>query len=152
MTEPITFTSQSPNFELPLLFAGQAQKEFFYNEAQLIIDALLHLSVEGTISTPPTEVEDGECWIVGTNAQSDWAGREQAVAVRHAGGWKFISPKDGMIAFDRSRGQRLHYDASWQGETPPDLPTGGSTIDHEARASIESLIASLQNIGLFAAS
>jgi|GEM_PF-4569370 len=85
MTEPITFTSQSPNFELPLLFAGQAQKEFFYNEAQLIIDALLHLSVEGTISTPPTEVEDGECWIVGTNAQSDWAGREQAVAVRHAG-------------------------------------------------------------------
>lgn len=152
MSEPIAFTSHTPRFELPLLFAGQAQKEFFFNEAQIIIDALLHLTVEGTASAPPSAAEDGDCWIVGSDAQSDWAGREEAIAVSHANGWKFISSKRGMTAFDRSVGQRLYFDVGWQGEISPKAPLGGTTIDVEARASIESLIATLKNIGVFAAS
>lgn len=35
MTEPVVFTSASPRFAIPLLFAGQAQKEVFVNEAHL---------------------------------------------------------------------------------------------------------------------
>jgi len=150
MTEPIVFTSHTPRFELPLLFSGQAQKEFFINEAQLIIDALLHLTVEGTATVPPSEAHAGDCWIVGADAESDWAGQEDAIAVRHATGWKFITPKHGMTAYHTPLGQRWHFNHGWQNEASPNTPSGGTTVDVEARASIESLITSLTNIGVFA--
>ena len=60
MTDPVDFGSMTPRFELPLLFAAQAQKEFFVNEAHSLVDALLHPVVKGTTPTPPVRVEPVE--------------------------------------------------------------------------------------------
>ncbi|MFX4817188.1 DUF2793 domain-containing protein, partial [Acinetobacter baumannii] len=51
---------------LPLLAAGQAQKEMFHNEALALIDLALAAAVESVgLNTPPATPEDGQCWIVG---------------------------------------------------------------------------------------
>lgn len=149
MTQPITFTSQTPRFALPLLFAGQAQKEFFFNEAQSIIDAMLHLAVEGVSQTPPSAPENGECWIIDASAQGDWAGHDNSLAIRLADAWKFVSPRSGMSAFDKVTGQRLFFDSTWQAASEPAAPQGGATIDSEARGAITALVEAVRQLGGF---
>ena len=66
---------------LPLLAAGQAQKEMSHNEALTLLDLAVHGSViaAGT-QVPPASVLPGQCWIVGDAPEGDWAGYGNAVA------------------------------------------------------------------------
>lgn len=145
MAEPIAFTSHTPRFSIPLLFAGQAQKEFFFNEAQHLIDTLLHLAVEGIANAPSAAPSEGECWIVDSSAQEQWTGMEDSVAVFTASAWKFVAPTDGMTAFDKASGQKFLYDGGWQTASLPNEAQGGTTIDSEARNAINGIIAALRD-------
>lgn len=149
MPDPISFTSASPRFGLPLLFAGQAQKEFFVNEAHCLTDALLHPSIEGEQSDPPSPSEDGQCWLVGDAPSTEWSGQEGKLACWQAGTWLFINPRDGMAVFDKSQNQMVHYAGEWKRPTAPLPPSGGGNVDSEARAAISGLIAGLIEAGIF---
>ncbi len=149
MTQPIHFTSQTPRFALPLLFAGQAQKEFFYNEAQSLIDAMLHLAVEGVSQIPPSNPENGRCWIIDLSPQGDWIGKENSIALRMPDGWKFLPACSGMSAFDKSSGQRFFFDEAWQTASEPATLQGGNTVDSEARIAIAALVEALRHLGAF---
>lgn len=151
MPEPITFTSATPRYALPQLFAGQAQKEFTINEAHALTDALLHPAIEGESSTPPSDPAEGECWLVGIAASGDWTGEDGKLACREAGNWLFLTPRDGMRVLDRSSGQDIRYLDGWQRAEPPAEPTGGPVEDSEARAAIAELVEALQVAGVFAA-
>ena len=62
-------------FALPLLHAGQAQKELFHNEALVLADGLLQPCVEALgLDTPPPSPAPGQCWIVGDSPTGAWAG------------------------------------------------------------------------------
>lgn len=151
MPDPITFDSTSPRFALPLLFAGQAQKESFVNEAHALTDALLHCAIEGEAATPPATPVEGTNWLVAASPTGAWAAQQGKIACRQAGNWLFVVPRDGMRLLDRSSGQEKHYFAEWQVPVAPATVTGGSTIDTQARAAIADLISALRIAGIFPA-
>lgn len=133
------------------MLAGQAQKEFTVNEAFALCDALLHCAVEGTADTPPGMAEDGECWLVGPSPTGEWAGQPGMIACRQVGTWLFASPRDGLRVLDRSTGQALFYRDGWEAPAAPAMPTGGSTIDVQARSVINEIVTVLRQAGILPA-
>ena len=149
MSDPYLFDTASPRFGLPLLFAGQSQKETFVNEAHALADAILHCAIEGESASPPPAPVDGENWLVAASATGAWAGQDGNIACRQGGNWLFIVPRDGLRILDRSTGQDRRFFASWQIPAIPLEPTGGSIVDSEARTALSALLGALRTAGIF---
>ena len=151
MSGPLTFPSTTPNLRLPLLIAGQAQKEFFVNQALGILDALQRAAVAASQAEPPAQADEGDCYRVTAPALSDWAGCEDHIAVRIGDSWHLVPPRDGMRLYDAAAGEQLFYRAGWHNAQNPALPVGGAIIDVEARTALEQLVITLQNAGVLPA-
>jgi hypothetical protein len=132
------------------MLAGQSQKEFYVNEAHSLTDALLHAACEGEAADPPATPAEGEAWLVGAGATGAWVGEDGKFATYQAGNWLFAAPNDGMHVFDRSTGQTVLYRGGWLRTATPAGPTGGTTVDAEARTAIADLVAALQQAGILA--
>jgi hypothetical protein len=88
------------NIGLPLLASGQAQKHVTLNDALLLLDAVAQLSVVSSATTaPPPAPPEGSCYIVPPSASGVWAGQTGRIALFDAGGWTFITPRDGWQAW-----------------------------------------------------
>ena len=151
MTDPVQFPSRTDTIGLPLLFAGQAQKEFFINQAFSQIDTMLRGAVAGEFDLPPAGPADGTAYIVGSNAQNEWDGREGMLALRIAGSWQFVPPQRGMHVFDRTAGCMRIFRNEWSGPSSVSPAEGGTNIDAEARSAIDGIIVALQNAGIITA-
>lgn len=147
MPDPL-YDSRTTRFELPLLFAGQAQKEGFVNETTARIDAVMHGAIEGELAAPPAVPADGQTWLVGAAASGAWLGQAGKLAARQSGNWLFITPRDGMKLLNRASGQEMRYSGSWKSAVRPALPSGGATVDAEARTTIAALLAALTTAGI----
>lgn len=142
------FESRTARLALPLLFAGQSQRETFVNEGLARLDFLVNGAVEGESAAPPVTPQDGECWLVAAGATGAWSGRVGAIACFQQGQWLFQPSCDGLRILNRATGQALHYHGGWHGPAKPAAPTGGSTIDAEARVAINAVIAALVTAGI----
>lgn len=151
MSDPISFDNTSPRFSLPLLYAGQAQKEFHVNEAHALIDSLLHVAIEGEASNPPGTPGNGQSWLVGPSPTGDWAGQAGKVASWQGGNWLFTAPCDGMHILNRANGQNMRFFGSWRMPSAVAAPAGGATVDTEARVAIMQLLTALFVAGIFPA-
>ncbi len=161
----------TPRLALPFIASGQAQKELFHNEALLRIDALLQPAVQ-TVGdeVPPTSPSSGQCWITGATPTGDWSGQAAVLAAWTEGGWRFVSPQPGMMAWSIADGVYVRFDgAAWQAgdvaahrltiggvqvvgmqQSSIAAPIGGGVVDVEARAAISTMLAMLKNHGLIA--
>jgi hypothetical protein len=149
MPDPIAFSSTAPRFALPLLFAGQSQKEMTFNEAILLVDFLLQPVIEGTTSTVPSAPTPGQCWIINSSASGIFAGKANQIAAWGEGGWRYIAPKEGMRVYDRAQtGHRIYRGGAWRTPTMPIAPTGGTTIDVQARSAIIAIIDAMRDAGI----
>lgn len=150
MPDPI-FDSRTARHELPMLFAGQAQKEGYVNEALVRIDALLHGAIEARSSVPPASPTDGQCWLVDAGASGEWAGQDGQIAAYAGANWLFFSPRDGFRLLNRASGQELRFCGTWRQPGRPATPSGGTTIDAEAREAIAALLQCLTDAGVIPA-
>lgn len=147
MPDPL-FESRTPRLELPLLFAGQSQKEGFVNELAARLDAAVHGAIEAELAVPPAAPLDGQCWLVTAGASGDWLGQAGKVAARQAGNWLFLSPRDGMKLLNRTSGQEIRFSNGWKAALRPAAVAGGTTVDAEARAAIAVLVEVLTTAGI----
>lgn len=164
--------SETARWALPLLEAGQAQKEMTHNEALAVLDLLQGASVEQVgLDTPPPSPTTGQCWVIGSTPTGAWAGRAGALAGWTAGGWRFVGPREGMAVWSHSDGCSATYAAgAWRigrligtevvigglsvigaRRAAVAAPAGGGVVDGEARAAIGVLIATMAGHGLIAA-
>jgi hypothetical protein len=162
---------RSDRLALPLMHAGQAQKEIVHNEALVLLDMVVQGGAESAdVSAPPVSPSAGRCWVVGAAATGLWAGHEGEVAGWTAGGWRFVAPVAGMRLWLADRGHAIVHDgALWTSEAcrPEGLyidgdrvvsprqapiadPSGGTTSDIEARAAIGAVLSALRAHGLIA--
>lgn len=164
-------TETSARFALPHILPGQAQKELFHNEALALIDAALHPVAESIgDDDPPVSPDIGQCWIVGATPTGEWTGMAQKLACWTIGGWRFVSPAEGMAIWLPAAGLwARHAAGAWSegvlpvaelhvdglrvvGAREPSIaaPSGGTTVDSEARSTIALMLAALRNHGLIA--
>ncbi|ODP37039.1 DUF2793 domain-containing protein [Sphingomonas turrisvirgatae] len=156
-------------FDLPLLAAGQAQKELFHNEALVRIDALLHPMVETIASEPPSaDPVPGQLWIVDAAPTGAWSGMAAHLALWSESGWCFIAPREGLTVTLRHSGLPARWhEADWEigplrasgilveGERvlaarqpPIQEPAGGAIVDEAARSVIGEVLTALRTHGL----
>lgn len=162
-------TEITSRLALPLLQSGQAQKEIFHNEALALLDLAIQPTVEAVgIDAPPGDAVPGACWIVGTHPTGDWIGHAGELAGWTEAGWRFVVPREGMMAWCTTDAVWVqHIGDTWiRGRIAAEalliggeqvvgarksaiaLPTGGATVDGEARAVIGAIITMLQSHGL----
>jgi hypothetical protein len=162
---------QTARFALPQLSPGQAQKEWYHNEALQRIDMLLSAAVEGSaLAAPPAGPPAGACYLVASGASGAWAGHDGALATFTDGGWRFVAPIEGARVLDRASGQVvLRRNGNWEAgiiraqevcingvnvlrDRQPAIldPTGGSVIDAQCRTAVANIIATLRTHGLIA--
>lgn len=148
MTTP-TFTSATPRHSLPILFSGQAQKEFIVNEALARLDLLAHPYVIEERPDPPANPAAGDCYLIASNATGGWAGNDAALAGWDGSQWTIVPPSQGMLIREASQALWLVYSGGWQSIAAPVLPEGGSMVDTEARATIANILTALRDFGIF---
>lgn len=153
---------------LPLLTAGQAQKEVTHNEALVVLDLLVQASVQATgLTSPPSSPLLGQCWVVARGATGAWQGQDDALAAWTASGWRFVPATDGLTLWVIPRGRYIRFAAGqWTdalevsalrvagrqvvGAQQPAItpPSGGVNPDIQARQTISSILSALSAHGL----
>jgi len=100
---------------LPLIAGEQALKHVTHNEALVTLDALVQPVVEelGVVAPPGVPVE-GETYGIGPSATGDWAGKDGQLAVWTNAGWRYASPAEGWLVWDKStEALYVHDGADW---------------------------------------
>lgn len=164
-------TDTTDRLALPLLAAGQAQKEMTHNEALTRLSMATQASVVAVApASVPASPLPGQCWIVGAAPGGAWSGKAHHLACWTVNGWRFIAPFDGMAVWSVADTQRARYAAGgWSigvvtgsaikvagtqvvGAQAAAIasPASGSTVDAEARSALAAILAALRGHGLIA--
>jgi hypothetical protein len=158
---------ETPRLALPLIASGQAQKDVTHNEAVLALDRLVALVVASrSLTVPPATPQPGACYIVPNAGGVAWGYPAGSLMYWQDSGWLAASPRDGQIVLVADEEVMLVRKGDWQSKWPTlglsingrtllaatpamiALPSGGGTVDSEARATLAALLAALQQQGI----
>lgn len=155
--------------DLPFLSVGQAAKETVHNEALQALDILVCGAVEDSATNaPPSDAAVGSCYLISSSPTGDWAGKANHVAAFTAGGWLLLPPSEGMQFLIRSTGTIAAFvGGAWEvgqvraakllingqqvvgsREAAIASPSGGTTVDSQARETLDQILVTLRQHGL----
>lgn len=148
-------SDQTPNLSLPFIMPAQAQKHVTHNEAIELLDMIVQLTLEATgATTPPGAANEGQAWALGSGAVDGWTGQDGMIAAWRGGGWLFVAPRDGWLAWVRDAAElQVLTGGAWvtQGGDPvlQNLPSVGinATADATNRLSVNADATLLNNNG-----
>jgi hypothetical protein len=157
--------------QLPLLSAGQAQKEVTVNEALQELDIFTAGAVEeGPRQNPPASPAIGSCYVMGSAPTGEWVGKPGYVAAFTSGGWRLYPPIDGARFYNKADNEWIGYRAGFweqgilrgsslllggrqvvgtQAAAIAD-PAAGSVVDAEARSAVTQILSAMRQHGLIA--
>jgi hypothetical protein len=135
------------------------------------LDLAVCAAVDGfLINSPPGSPAAGSSYVIGSAPTGAWTGHNLAFAGYTEGGWRFIPAVTGLTVLDKASGELATYlGGAWEkghvrgaklsvagnqvvGARLASIadPTGGTTVDVEARAAISAILARLRGHGLIA--
>lgn len=123
--------SETTQLGLPLLQPSQAQKHVTVNDAMMVLDTVVQLSVKDSVlNAPPLLPTEGDRYIVGPAPTGAWSGMARQVGAWVGGAWVFHQPQDGWIAWDIAAAKAVVFSlGNWQplssGALPNTLPELG---------------------------
>jgi hypothetical protein len=134
------------------------------------MSALLKGVINATTATPPVSPTEGDAYIVATSPTGAWNGKAKTIAIYYNGGWLHIpgldsngsqiamsSRQEGMMVYNQALNALQVFDGTnWQAryfleaakQAAVADATGGATVDTEARAALNSLLAKCRTLGL----
>jgi hypothetical protein len=161
---------QTPRLAVPLIAAGQSQKDVTHNDAVLALERLVALAVVSrSAATPPASPALGDVQIVPATGTAAWGQPAGTLMHWQGGGWLPVPPQNGQMALVLDEGLMLVHRAGWQAlwpvaglmiagrnvlaAAPANVgpPSGGGNIDVQARAAVAAVITALQQQGILAA-
>jgi hypothetical protein len=106
----------SPNLGLPFYQTKQNEFEVQHNEALLMLDALVMLSViDRDLSAPPSSPAIGDRYLVKPVGTGDFGSNDNRIAQYDIGGWIFHAPRPGWTCHVQDEATLLVWDgAAWQ--------------------------------------
>lgn len=109
-------SEMSARLGLPLLVAGQGQKDVTHNEALVMLDMLVQPVVQSAaIAAAPEVAVEGVCWLVPQEASGAWANRSGTMACWTAGGWRFAEASEGWTVWVADEGLAMRYrEGAWR--------------------------------------
>src|SRR5262249_996836 len=93
--------------------AAQAQKHVTHNDALMMLDALVHLSViEANRLDPPDAPADGDRYLLGEAPTGAFSVHGGQIALYDQGLWRFMMPRRGRETYVAAQGKVLVYDGT----------------------------------------
>jgi Protein of unknown function (DUF2793) len=135
---------ETANLKLPFIMPSQAQKHVTHNEALAILDAVVQLSVlDCDLTFPPGIPGEGDRHIVAAGSTDAWAGHDGEIAAWQDGGWIFLAPRPGWLAWVRDEGALYCFEGpDWapaeRSVNPAPLVGVNATADQTNRLAVKS--------------
>lgn len=103
--------AQSPKLKIRMMATNDLQKEVVFNEALIVLDAMVARSALSRTNTPPPAPTDGMIYIVSTAPTAAWSGFPNNIAMYY-NGWRFYAPTQKMRFFNEATSSFWTYSGS----------------------------------------
>ena len=80
------------NYQLIFLNQNQITKDVIINQNFAVIDSITHIKAIDYTSTPPSNPNQNDVYLVNAQATGVWSGQDQKIAVFQNNAWIFLTP------------------------------------------------------------